>query len=129
MPPSRPIQSKNQAGRDIAGRDINYTTNIGNRPSTLRQLAEKIKLDCEQDTHLKAFIDKLQHFVNVAAIAPSKDLQQKLRESGRKNIAEDSTMLKEHFAKKLYKQQFSEHAQELFAHLLPTKTSFFPITI
>jgi hypothetical protein len=129
MPPSGPFQSKNKAGRDIAGHDINYTTNIGNRPSTLRQLAEKIKLDCEQDTHLRSFIDKLQHFVNVAAIAPSKDLEQKLRESGRENVILDATMLKERFAKKLYKQQFSEHAQELFAHILARIHSFFTMKI
>lgn len=118
-------QSHNLAAGDIAGGDINKTIILASHPSALRQLAEKFKLESESDKKLSDFIECLKHFIAVAPESPARQLEEKLDAGNRKDLIPSALLLKERFAKKLARHQFSEQAQDIFAHILSKIHAFF----
>jgi hypothetical protein len=118
-------QSHNYAAGDIAARDINKTVIQHSPSSALREMADKFKLECESDKHLSSFIDRLEHFLTEASEIPSRDLATKLQAGARGDLVESALQLKEQFTKKLLKYQFSEQAQQIFAHVLSKIHAFY----
>jgi hypothetical protein len=121
--------SGSSAGGDIAGGDITKTTVYQGPRSALREMTERFRLECAADKHLSCFIERLQHFVAAAPESPSRDLETKLRDGGRPDLVRDALLLKERFAKKLLRLQFSEQAQEIFAHVLSKIHAFFTLRV
>jgi len=112
---------------DNAGRDIHKSTNIYNTDtSALRRRSEELNdLYCK-DPEYKGFIEKLQKYLTPAeGQKRSRNLEEKLRTGNRDDLVEEALRLKENFSKKIHKNQFSEQAQELFAHILAQINSFF----
>lgn len=117
------------AGRDIAGGDIHHTNVYHTPRSALRELADKLRLEAERDKDLSSFIEQLQHYVSLAPEVPTRDLERKLQDAGRSDLVLEALALKERFAKKLIRLQFSERAQEMFAHLLSKIHTFFTLRV
>ena len=124
MVTNKTTHSHNEVAGDLAGRDIHKHYH-NERPSALRELASKFRKDCAQDQQLSEFIEKLQHFLAKASYEPTRDLEAKLTDSGREDLIAEALELKEHFTKKLARLQFSEQAQEIFAHILSKMHAFF----
>ena len=121
MADNRTRQEGNRAGRDIAGRDINY--NI--RPnSTLREMAARLSLDDNGEIQ-QGFIAQLQHFAEPPSDIANRDLEQKLTDASRIDLLLDALVRKEQFSKKLSQLQFSIQAQDLFVHILSKIHTFF----
>lgn len=111
-------QSHLVVGGDNAGGDIHKTVQILPTPeSALRNIISKYQAEQLSDDSFKGFIDRLQHYINDKA-GPVKGLEEKLAEANRVDYLEHATDMKLQFTKKLYKHQFSEAAQEVFAHVL-----------
>ena len=118
-------QDQNVAAGHIAGRDIHqHTTYAANPPSTLRELAARLRIESEEEPH-PGFIDELKHFAESRSDQPGRNLEQKLEDGSRTDLLADAVVWKEQFAKKLLRLQFSEQAQELFAHILSKIHTFF----
>jgi hypothetical protein len=125
MSNSHITQSHNYTSGDIAGNNITKTIYQQSSPSALRELAQKFRLESEQDAQLSSFIARLQHFMSEAPGAPSRDLSTKLEAAGRMDLVPEALLLKEQFTKKLLRLQFSEQAVEIFAHVLSKIHAFF----
>ena len=121
-------QERNVTGRDMAGRDINYYGPKPSPPSTLRELALSLQLEGHKRAQ-PGFIAQLQHFAEPPSDRPSRDLEQKLRDSARDDLLVDALAWKEQFSKKLSRLQFSEQAQELFTHILSKIHTFFVLHV
>ncbi len=122
-------QEGNIAGRDIAGGDITHEHRYNTRPpSTLRELAEKLRLDTDAEAQ-QDFISQLQHYAEPTSNKPSRNLQQKLQDASRVDLLSDALKWKEQFSKKLLKLQFSLQAQNLFVHILSKIHTYFSLKI
>ena len=129
MQSNSPHQDGNVAGRDIAGRDITYQQSyILNPPSTLRELAIKLRLNHEDEAQ-QDFISQLKHYTKPHTHGPTRDLERKLLDGSRTDILFDALQWKEQFSKKLLRLQFSLQAQELFAHILSKIHTFFALNV
>lgn len=123
------IIAGNQIAGDFAGRDVNTTYQIQSPPSAIREMAQKFRKECAEDERLAHFVEQLQHFINRAANEPTRDLEAKLIAGGRGDMVVEAIELKEHFAKKLTRLQFSEQAQEIFAHILSKIHAYFTMNV
>ena len=129
MQPKPSNQEGNIAGGDIAGRDITHKHSYNlNPPSTLRELAAKLRLEDEREAQ-PGFISQLQHYTKPHSHGPTRDLEQKLRDASRIDLLIDGLQWKEQFSKKLIKLQFSLQAQELFVHILSKIHTFFVLNV
>jgi hypothetical protein len=117
-----PTITRNYVVGDIAGRDINKF--YAPQPA-LRELAARFRKDCTEDPKLTEFIERLQHFTIASTTSPARTLDEKLSNSGRSDLQIDAKLLKEQFAKKLARFQFSEQAQNAFLHVLCRIQVFF----
>jgi hypothetical protein len=117
-------QTENTVAGDMAGGNINKTV-YNFQPTPLRELADKFRLECSHDQHLSEFIQNLKHYIDVAPQSPSRDLEAKLIAGGREDLLNPALLSKERFTKKLLKMQFSQQAQEIFAHTLGKIHTFF----
>lgn len=124
------VQSGNTVQGDLAAGNITHNTSVYlGSPSALRELANKFREDCEKEPALKQFIEGLQQFVDPLLTPPTRDLAAKLSDSGRDDIIDDAVLLKEQFARNLYRLQFSSEAQELYANILARLQAFFFLRI
>jgi hypothetical protein len=112
---------------DNAGRDIHKNTNIYNTDtSALRRRSDELVEKYVQDAEFKGFIEKLQKYLTPAEGQKKvRNLEEKLQAGNRGDLVEEALKLKEDFSKKIHKNQFSEQAQELFAHILAQINSYF----
>lgn len=124
-------QTHNKAGGDIAGGNIDKSTtttkitNIGNI-SALRRRSHELKELYVKDEEYRGFIEKLQKFLTTAeSDRTPRSLEEKLTAGKRTDLVHEAKVAKERFYKKLNKHQFSDQAQELFAHILAQINSFF----
>ena len=129
MQPQTPNQAGNIAGGDIAGGDIThkYSYHV-NPPSTLRELAAKLRLEDEKETQ-PGFISRLQHYTKPPSHGPTRDLEHKLEDASRTDLLIAGLQWKEQFSKKLLRLQFSLQAQELFVHILSKINTFFALNV
>lgn len=129
MQPKSPHQESNVAGGDIAGRDIIHQNSYNLKPpSTLRELAAKLRLQDESEAQ-SVFVSQLQHYAQPLSPSPTRDLEQKLQAAKRTDLLFDGLRWKEQFAKKLTRLQFSLHAQELFVHILSKIHTYFVLNV
>ena len=129
MHPKSSSQERNVAGGDIAGRDIiRHHSYNPNPPSTLRDLAAKLRLQDETEAQ-SAFISQLQHYTKPPSPGPTRDLEQKLHDAERTDLLFDGLRWKEQFSKKLTRLQFSLRAQELFVHILTKIHTYFALNV
>ncbi len=117
--------SNNTVAGDMAGGNISHSHFYSGQPSTLRDLAVKFRIECNEDQRLSDFIETLQHYVAIAPTQPTRDLTTKLLASGRADLVDEALILKEQFYKKLIRFQFNQQAQEIFAHILSKIHAFF----
>jgi hypothetical protein len=121
------VQDGNTVHGDLAGRDINkpVTVNIGHI-SALRRRSQELKELYVHDQNYRGFIEKLQKFLTTAESSKQpRNLEEKLTAGNRADLVNEGKRLKERFYKKINKHQFSEQAQELFAHILAQINTFF----
>lgn len=104
---------------DNAGRDLHKVEHHHHHAtSSLRQIAERYREAHRDDVVFEGFIERLQHFMADVTSGEFLGLDAKLRAGRRASYIPSAIQLKEEFTKKLYKHQFSEHAQDVFAHIL-----------
>ena len=121
--PASVAQSGNQAERDVVVGNVN---NFYQQPiSTLKQLADRLKLDADDSADGGEFLEELQHFKKNHPADPPRDLETKLQESGRESVSFEATLWKEQFCKKLMRFQLSPQAREIFVHILGKIHSYF----
>lgn len=126
-------QSDNVAGRDIAGRDINNTTNntYYGTPSLdeLALLYEKLKLDGIGDPSNNQFSLKLQHYMATPTDGDVRGLEAKLKDSGRLDMLNFAIGQKELATKLIMKYQSSRSAQRIFTILLDELHTIYVLTV
>jgi hypothetical protein len=83
----------------------------------LFKLYEKIKVDGIGDPSSN-FSDKLQHYLSAQTDIDIRSLDDKLKDSGRKDLVILASMLKENAAKSIMKRQTSKTAQRIYVILL-----------
>lgn len=109
----------NNAGGDIAGRDINKATYVQTKDkSPLRKVVEKLEADCLHDPDFNKYISDLAHYTNSVHPDSQRDLKTKLTEANRQDELHEAEELKEKFAKLLVKSSLSEQAQNAYVHVL-----------
>lgn len=116
------FQYGNDVEGDQAGRDIYKTTINNNIPPQKRILAianllKKFAERTEQDTQLQSFIEDLDYY-NRPMETPVIGLEQKLKDGSRENVIAYAMRAKESFHKKLFRNQFSEAAQNINLQIL-----------
>jgi hypothetical protein len=120
--PSDVNQSDSIVGGDQVARDkvtnITYTIPPSDNPFLIRELVEAVKRDAADDAELGKTIDELQHFLDSVDAPDLVGLAAKLTLAERTDEIREAEQLKELFAKKLHRRQFSPSAQFLFAYLL-----------
>jgi hypothetical protein len=126
---SKIIVSGNTVDGDLAGGNIYNTYQITGPQTALREMALRFREECAEDERLAHFIEQLQHFVSRATLEPTRDLEAKLVAGGRADMVDEALELKEHFVKKLTRLQFSEQAQEIFAHILSKIHAYFSLYV
>jgi len=120
------LQSNNIAGGHIVGG--NYIS-IPEIKTPLRIMAESYRLEVEQDCDKQEFIEELQDYMKRVPGHEQRDLEQKLSAAKRDDLITNAKILKEKFAKKLYKHTFSPEAQNIFVHILAMINSCFQFKI
>ncbi len=120
-------QSGNTAHGDVVGRDKTVTNNYFSKDvSALRRRSQELKDLYKNEPEFKGFIEKLEKFMtNAEGDKKSRTLEEKLKSGKRDDLVIEAKTLKERFSKKISKHQFSEQAQELFAHILAQINTFF----
>ena len=125
-------QSKNIVDGHMAGGNIEVsTTNIlpSDAKTPLRIMAEKYQHEVEKDCAQKEFIEELQNYMKRVPGHEQRDLEQKLSDAKRDDLIDNAKILKEKFAKKLYKHTFSPVAQNIFVHILSMINCSFQLKI
>lgn len=126
-------QDSNIAGGHIAGGkliDNSLTFNV--QPDTktpLREMAENYRHEVEQNSDQKEFIEELRDYMKRVPGHEQRNLEQKLSAAKRDDLISNAKVLKEKFAKKLYKHTFSSSAQNVFVHILAMINSSFQLKI
>lgn len=111
-------QNNNIVGRDQAGRDINYYVYDKSKPTYMRRLIERFKVESESNQAFRDVIPKLQHYKTPVSDEPIAGLEPKLQAGHRDDLLQHALATKEMYAKKIVDYQFSEAAQEIHACLL-----------
>lgn len=94
--------------------------------TALRRMSTQLKELYSNDEEYKGFIEKLQKYLTYAENQQTvRGVEDKLKAGKREDLIEQAKELKERFYKKINKHQFSEQAQNLFAHILSQIHSFF----
>lgn len=126
MDKSKIIQKENVAGRDLAGRDINYYYSHAGKLTLMSVLIERFKKERESDILFNSMIERLQAFCDKADEGDKIiGLEEKLLSGNYANYLAFAQKTKEQFSKKLTKYQFSESAQKILAYLLAEIYSLF----
>lgn len=121
------IQSQNEAGGDMAGRDVikNYTYYSSSHSiSTLESLYRRFEDEKRTNPALKEFIDGLDYY-NKPIDGNVLGVEQKLKDGKHESFVEFALLKKEQYHKLLYRYQFSEVAQKINFHLLGLVESYF----
>ena len=108
-------QDSNIAGGNIVGRDL-ISFPVVKTP--LRKMVESYRLEIERECDEKEFIEELQDYMKRVPGHEQRNLEQKLSTATRSDLVPNAKILKEKFAKKLYKHTFSPVAQKIFVHIL-----------
>ena len=128
-------QENVQAGRVVAGHDVEYTETTHHHYSTtdfseLDALIKGFQKDCEGDTAPKGLIDDLLHLSTAKQNEKVIGLEAKLKAAGRDDaFVTHGQEMKELFAKKLTKHTFSESAQKVYLYLLNEVASHFQFAV
>lgn len=123
-------QTDNEIKGDLAGGDIIKSTvfNFGDNNSNGSQMTNllgKLKREQENNVRYKNFIEELEHYKNPLKNERVIGLEAKLEAAGRESFLEYGLRMKEEYAKKIIKYQFSEAAQQINVHLLALVESYF----
>jgi len=110
-------QNNNLAGGHIAGRDVNVNI-LPEKKTPLKIMVENYRTEIEQSGEKKEFIEELQDYMKRVPGRDQRNLTEKLITAQREDLVDDALLLKEKFAKKLYKHSFSPSAQQIFVHIL-----------
>lgn len=115
-------QSDNVAQGDIiAGDKIETTFNISPTVAVLNELsllyAKMKNLDPEDDSG-GVFCEQLEHYLSSEANSDVRGLEAKLTESGRQDLIETATRLKEKAVKSVMRRQSSRTAQRVYTLIL-----------
>ncbi|MCF8089744.1 MAG: hypothetical protein K9L23_17005 [Desulfotignum sp.] len=119
-------QDNNIAGGNIVGRDLISLPEI---KTPLRKMAESYRIEVEQECEQKEFIDELQDYMKRVPGHEQRNLEEKLVSAERDDLIASAKLLKEKFAKKLYKHTFSPVAQKIFVHILSMINCSFQLKI
>jgi hypothetical protein len=121
------VQKDNAAEGDLVGRDKNVTNIlVQGQISALRRRSQELKELYSNDEGYRGFIEKLQKYLTYAESNRAvRSLEEKLTAGQRADLVGEAKVLKEQFAKKISRHQFSDQAQELFSHILAQIHSFF----
>lgn len=109
-------QFGNRAGRDIAGRDINYKAAQERTPMT--SLIEQFRAEAESDQKLSSLIQKLEHYFSNITATDIRDLSEKLSCAGREDLLKEALARKQAAYKLIMRNQGSKSAQLIFAYVL-----------
>ena len=109
-------QIGNRAGRDFAGRDINY--NAPQERTPMMALVEQFKAEVESDQTLSCLIEKLEHYFLNSTSTDIRDLSEKLSCAGRNDLLKEALARKEAAYKLIMRNQGSRSAQLIFAYVL-----------
>jgi hypothetical protein len=97
-------QSHASAGHDLAGRDINNTTNYNSAPraaGVIEQLLERLHSEMDENAQVRDVVEKLQRYHQKKAHDGVVGLEAKLAKAGRADSYFDAIEMKEMFAKLL----------------------------
>lgn len=119
-------QDKNIVGGNVVGGDF---ISIPETKTPLRKMAESYRLEVERNPAQKEFIEELQDYMKRVPGHEQRNLEQKLSAAKRDDLIPNAKILKEKFAKKLYKHTFSPAAQNIFVHILAMINSCFQLKI
>lgn len=119
-------QDRNIAGGNIVGRDL---ISLSETKTPLKEMAESYCLEVEKDCAQKEFIEELQDYMKRVPGHEQRNLEQKLSTAKRDDLVPNAKILKEKFAKKLYKHTFSPVAQKIFVHILSMINCSFQLKI
>lgn len=123
------IEQKNVTvtnGDNAAGNINKKTINHYGPSSTLKRLSEELNESYASDEDYKGYIEKLEKYLTYAEGQQNvRDLEEKLRAGNREELIQEAKKLKERFSMKISRNQFSDQAQTLFAHILAKINSFF----
>jgi len=115
----------NVAGHLVAG-DLKVVYEV---KTPLRVMAEEYRNEIENSDIQKEFIEELQDYMKRVPGNDQRDLEQKLTAANRRDMIIDAKLLKEKFAKKLYRHTFSPNAQAIFVHILAVIRSSFQLKV
>ena len=126
-------QINNDVSRDLAGRDIITTYNIGLVPfggqSQLEKLYVRFEKEKNESPFFSEFVDELNHFKQYAQDTEVIGIEKKLKNGNRLKYLNFAEKCKEKFAMKLLINEHSETAQRIYAFLLAKVYSSFEINI
>ncbi|HEX8289666.1 MAG TPA: ABC-three component system protein [Pyrinomonadaceae bacterium] len=132
MSENKVIQSENEVGGDQAARDIIHNRNksyynygdLRNSVSPVQSLYAKYELEKENNPQLTEFIEELNYYYNKVD-GDVIGLEKKLENGNRQSFIKYALRAKEAYHKKLYKNQFSEVAQQINVYFLALIDSYF----
>ncbi len=109
-----------EAGRDVAGRDINNVTNYLPTPrNQISILYDRLKAEAAiSNDEVKSLIEDLQHYIDKPATQITRSLSDKLIDTDRADLVESAEVAKERAMKRIMQFQSSQTAQEIFAYTL-----------
>lgn len=113
------VKGNNSVG-SVEGNVYNIST--GDTCYALKQKLLQVSKEALYDESFKDIIDSLNHYIQVSKRSP-RNLRTKLEEANRKNDINEAEELKTLFTMKLFKNNFSESAQDCFTHILATLKS------
>lgn len=108
----------------MAGGDVNAPTYQVITPAIQRsingfaKLVEKYNNETDEGRQIRELIERLQYFSEYVPNEIRRTLEEKMTAGHRQESIRFATQMKERFAKKIAKHQFSESAQEIHAYLL-----------
>ncbi len=123
-------QDSNEVKGDLAAGNITKNTNLhfgdtSEKKSQMSILLNKFKTEQSKNQDFKTIIEALEHYRNPLENEPVIGLEAKLLAADRGSFLEYGLRVKEQYAKKLLKHQFSESAQQINVHLLALVESYF----
>jgi hypothetical protein len=132
MSENKVSQSKNEAGGDLAGRDIirnrnsiYYDFGKGNRLiAPIQSLYAEFELEKETNPQITEFIEELNYYYNKLD-GEVIGLEEKLKNANREGFIKFALRVKETYHKKLYRHQFSDTAQRINVFVLALVESYF----
>jgi hypothetical protein len=122
-------QSKSKVGGDQVGRDkitqINYGTPPIEAGFLIKEAVDAFKLEAAENVELGETISALQHFFVSVDLTEVRTLDAKLSVANRTDEIREAEQLKELFAMRVHRRQFSATAQGIFAYLLGRMNQLF----